>query len=114
MSGHYRLRLTRDSALQIAEWRLAQERRKAMKRCVEQQQPKKGSHLWRLVWFGLGVGALVWLAIWASRLDFVDRRVEIAIGILLVVIITAALIVWFAALTFWRSQTRSGRAAGGA
>lgn len=113
MSGHYRLRLTRDSALQIAEWRLAQERRKSMKRCLE-QQPKKGGHLWRLVWFGLGVGALVWLAIWASRLDFVDRRVEIAIGILFVVLITAALIVWLAALTFWRSQTRSQRAGGGA
>jgi len=107
MSGHYRLRLTRDSRLQVAEWQLAQERRKALKRGLE-PQPKKGGNLRRLLLLWLGVGVLVWLAIWASRLELVDRRVEIAIGILLVVVITAALIVWFAALTFWRSQTRRG------
>lgn len=110
MSGHYRLRLTPDSALRLAEWQLQQERRRALKWRQEPYAPppkkRSGPGFLRLSLFWFTVGVLVWLAIELSRLKLVDQKIEIAIGILWVVLVTSAFIVWFAALTFWRSRTR--------
>ena len=111
MSGHHRLRLSRDSALRLVEWRLQQERRRTHEEHREPDPARaKRRRLGQLAWLSIGGAVLVWGAIKLSGLDPINRPVEIAIGILFVALFTSALIVALAALTLWRPQTRRGGA----
>jgi hypothetical protein len=111
-----RLRMTCESALRVAEWRLAQQQRRTLAVRLESKggqpvaAPRPSFAQLSLLW--IVVGALVLGAIALSSRWAIDKRVEVDVGLWIVVLVAlgaaAVIVTVVLALTSWRWKTRRG------